>query len=91
MEKDTRMSNYDNTNTFIISKNQRKEKDTHPDYTGNVNVDGAEFWLNGWIRTKQDGTKFISGSIKAKDAARKPIHTSLGTIDDDLDGDDSPF
>jgi hypothetical protein len=65
---------FDNTNRGLVSKNERKEKDTHPDYKGSLNVEGVEYWLDGWIKVRNDGTgKFLSLSVKRKDAqAAKP-------------------
>jgi len=60
---------YDNTNRGGIWKNDRKETDTHPDFTGNLNVDGVEYWINGWKR-KQDAnpkSAALSLSIKRKE------------------------
>jgi hypothetical protein len=58
---------YDNTNRGVLFKNDRKEKETHADYRGNINVDGVEFWLDAWIKESQkDGKKFMSLSIKPK-------------------------
>jgi len=58
---------YDNTNRWTLNKNERKEKETHPDYKGSINVGGVDYWLDGWIKEGANG-KFISGSIKRKDA-----------------------
>ena len=41
------MSEYDNTNRGILSRNERKEKDSHPDFVGSINVDGKDYWLSG--------------------------------------------
>ncbi len=61
--------NYDNTNRGILGRNKRKTEDRHPDFTGNINVDGREYWLNGWIKERKDGSgKFFSLSVKPKDA-----------------------
>lgn len=46
---------YDNTNRGSIWKNKKKEKDTHPDFTGSLNVDGTEYWVNAW-RRKDDAS-----------------------------------
>lgn len=56
---------YDNTNRWTLNKNDRKEKDTHPDYKGSLNVDGVDYWIDGWIKEGANG-KFISGSLKPK-------------------------
>ena len=58
---------YDNTNRWTLNKNDRKEKETHPDYKGKINVDGVDYYLDGWIKEGANG-KFISGSIKLIEA-----------------------
>jgi hypothetical protein len=64
---------YDNTNKGIISKNTRKELDTHPDIRGQINVDGTEYWLDGWLKQRTDGTgSFYSLSVKPKNAPAAP-------------------
>lgn len=63
--------NYDNTNSGALFKNTDKPTDKHPDYGGSVNVEGAEYWLNGWIKEGKTG-KFISLSLKPKEAKAKP-------------------
>lgn len=65
------MSGYDNTNTGILSKNDRREKETHAEYKGTINVDGREYWLDAWVKERKDGSgKFFSLKVRAKDAAR---------------------
>ena len=66
------MSNYDKTNTGNLGKNQRREKDTHPEYTGQINIEGVEYWLSAWIKENgQTGEKFFSLSVKPKDQQRQ--------------------
>jgi hypothetical protein len=47
---------YDNNFTGRIGKNDRKEKDTHPDIKGDCEIDGVEYWVNGWRTMRKDGS-----------------------------------
>ena len=60
------MSNYDNTNRGVLFKNDRKEKDTHPNMKGSINVEGVEYWVSAWTKDGQNG-KFISLSLTPKE------------------------
>lgn len=66
---------YDNTNRGILFVNDRKEKDTHPDLKGSININGVEYWLSGWNKETQKGSA-ISLSVKLKEQADKPATTS---------------
>tara|TARA_R110000822_G_scaffold253791_1_gene380244 strand:+ start:635 stop:907 length:273 start_codon:yes stop_codon:yes gene_type:complete len=44
------MSNYDNNNRGAIWKNDKKVKDTQPDFTGSILVDGKDYFVSGWKR-----------------------------------------
>ena len=61
------MAEYDNTNSFALFKNDKGDNPKRPDYTGNLNVDGIEFRISGWIREGAKG-KFISGSVQLKES-----------------------
>jgi len=66
---------YDNSNSGILSRNDRKEQPNHPDFKGQINVGGVDYWLSGWVKERNDGSgKFFSLSVKPKDAppAQKP-------------------
>ena len=51
---------YDDTNTGIIGNNDYKQKDTHPDVKGRVNVDGLWYWVSGWNKKGSNGREFTS-------------------------------
>jgi hypothetical protein len=59
----------DNTNRGVLFKNTEKEDPKHADYNGHINVNGEEFWLNAWINESKNGGKYMSLSIKPKQAA----------------------
>lgn len=61
------MTEYDNTNRGVLFKNDRKTTDKHPDYKGNANLDGRDYWVSAWIKKGAKGT-FMSMSYEAKDA-----------------------
>lgn len=86
------MTQYDNTNRGILGRNKRKEKDSHPDFSGSINVEGHDYWLSGWLKENANG-KFFSLSVKRKDGTaerpeqfvKKAQETFPGaTLDDDI-------
>ncbi len=77
-----------NENSGVLFKNDRKEKDSHPDYTGTINVDGIEYWISSWIKeSKKDSRKFLSLAVKPKNEAK--VEKVQRT--ESLEGDDIPF
>lgn len=79
------MTEYSNENRGILGRNERKEKDTHPDFTGNINVEGVDYWLSGWVKERNDKSgKFFSLSIKRKEEKQaKPVQGGA-VLDDDV-------
>ena len=60
-------------NSGSLFKNDRKEKETHPDYKGSCMVGGVEMWMSAWIKTSGNGTKFMSFSFQPKDQQQAPV------------------
>jgi len=60
---------YDNTNSGALFRNDDKQSDKHPDYRGPINVNGAEYWISGWLKTSKKGVKFMSLAVTPKDEA----------------------
>jgi hypothetical protein len=78
------MAQYDNTNTFTLFINDKGENPKRPDWTGNMNVDGIEFRLSGWVRESAKG-KFVSGTVQLKE--NKNTEYSKPAVE----GEDMPF
>jgi uncharacterized protein (DUF736 family) len=76
-----------------LFKNDKREKDTHPNLTGTVMIDGVEYWASGWTKERNNGDKWISLSFKPKDAAPAKQMPAVGSYTADDDDDDSgiPF
>ena len=83
---------YDNTNRGVMFKNDRKEKETHPDLKGSINIDGKEFWLSGWSRVTGKGDKMLSLSVTPKESQGKamPAQAKQTAPAPEID-DDMPF
>lgn len=87
------MTQYDNTNRGTLGKNQRREKDTHPEYTGQIDIDGVGYWLSAWVKEGQGG-KFFSLSVKPKEPkapSRAPAPAPRPSSGFDDMSDDIPF
>ena len=62
--------------TFTLWKNDRKESDNHPDYKGQgKDLDGNDVWVSSWIKTTENGGKFMSCSMQLKQA-QQPAQAS---------------
>jgi uncharacterized protein (DUF736 family) len=75
---------FDNTNKGSLFKNDKKEADTHADYKGQINVNGQEFWINAWINTSKQGTKYMSLSISPKDRQISEPTRKATQVDEDI-------
>jgi hypothetical protein len=85
------MTTYDNTNTGILFRNDRRENERQPEFTGTINVDGIEYWLSAWVKaSKKDGRKFFSLAIKPKQEARPASQSARPSVRAELD-DEIPF
>ncbi len=77
--------------TGSLFKNERKETDTHPDYKGSAKLNGVDHWLDAWINTANDGSKYMSLKIKPKESRGEPRKGySMPAGDTDL-SDEVPF
>ena len=81
-------------NSGSLFKNDKKEKDTHPDYKGTVKIGGVEYWQNAWVK-ETNGRKYFSQSFTPKDAKpqseSKPDKQSQQSNEPVDDGSGLPF
>jgi hypothetical protein len=86
---------YDNTNSGMLARNDKKETEKHPDFKGSINVDGVDYWLSAWVKEgkeggKMEGRKFFSLSVTQKDAPKsapvpqKSAAKTFDQLDDDI-------
>lgn len=61
---------YDNTNRGALFSNKRKSSPKQPDVTGELNFEGTELRLAGWVQTAKSGLKFFS--LVVERAEEKP-------------------
>jgi uncharacterized protein (DUF736 family) len=86
-------------NSGAIFKNDKKAKETHPDYRGKVNVNGKDWELSLWIRESKNGVKYFSVGVsepwvpnqspnqnEGREALKNTIIRESG-----FDNDDLPF
>lgn len=62
-------------NTGSMFNNDRKEKDMHPDRTGQCRIGGVDYWVSGWIKQDRNGKPYLSLSFKRKDQVDRPTQS----------------
>jgi hypothetical protein len=67
---------YDNTNSGILTTNDRKRNDRDPSHSGSININGTEYWLSAWVNTGKEGGKlagqrYFSIKVREKDGQRR--------------------
>ncbi len=73
-----------------LFKNERREKDTHPNLQGTILVAGVEYWISGWTKEGAKG-RWISLSVKPKEAAKPAAKAQKPAADDFDESSDIPF
>ena len=85
------MSKYETKpNSGSLFKNEKKESDNHPDYTGSALIDGTDYWMNAWLKSSESGRKWMSFSFKPKEEAKPSKPASKPQRLEDMDSD-TPF
>jgi hypothetical protein len=85
-------------NSGALFKNDKKEKKSHADYRGDINIGGVNYWLNAWVKEGKNG-KFFSLAVNVKEAPglskqldEKPKHkAAVQQQPDPFEDSDIPF
>jgi hypothetical protein len=96
---------YDNTNRGAIWKNEKKETEKHPDFKGDLNIDGVIYNVSAWKRKPDANPKapLLSFSVSKREMPQEvkqaAMHSNHGrpavqpapAYDDFDDSGDLPF
>jgi hypothetical protein len=76
-------------NSGSLFKNNKREKDTHPNATGSAMVDGVEYYVSAWTKQDKNGNPWQSLSFKRKDSQQEAPRSSKPAKG--VDPDEIPF
>lgn len=65
-------------NSGSLFKNDRKQQENHPDYTGTAMIDGCEYFISAWVKESRAGKKFFSFSFKPKEVQGQQARSAPG-------------
>ncbi len=89
------MSDFDNTNSGALFKNDKEGNESRPDYKGSINVDGVDFWISSWLKTSKKGVKYMSLSVQPKEEVHaqgmQQAQQAVQAPEDDFIDDSIPF
>lgn len=91
------MTQYDNTNSGALFKSDDKQTANHPDYKGQINANGVEYWVSAWIKPMKSNPekRFMSVSLTPKQQAAAPTQRQApakpAPADPWDEGNDVPF
>lgn len=54
-------------NSGVIFRNEKKERETHPDGKGSALIDGVEYWISSWTKNDRNGNPYRSLSFQRKE------------------------
>jgi hypothetical protein len=60
-------------NSGSLFQNDKKDKETSPDYKGSLKIDGVEYWISGWKKSKEGKTWLSLALTKKEQKAEQEI------------------
>lgn len=79
----------DNTGAIFKNKNPKSEKS--PPLTGNMMVNGVEYWVSAWSKNDKNGEKWISVALTPKNPSPAQTQRAQEPVTVDLGEDSIPF
>ena len=71
-------------NSGSLFRNERKEKETHPDYKGTCLLNGVKMEIAAWIKESSTGTKFMSLRFEEPRERAAAPKKSEEVVDEDI-------
>ena len=73
---------YDNTNKGRLFNNSYKSKSSQPDVRGEINIEGKEYKLSGWVNeSRKSGDKYFALQVEPKEAEKQETATdAIGEV-----------
>lgn len=63
-------------NSGALFRNDKRETEKHPEYTGKITIEGVEYYLSAWVNEMRNGQKYFSIKATPK-SATAPATTVL--------------
>lgn len=60
---------------------KEKRSERSPGYQGTVNVNGVLYFVDGWVKEKHDGSKFLSLAFKKRDKQEGAEQAPVSDLD----------
>jgi hypothetical protein len=85
------MSNFDETNRFVLFINMNNTNPKAPTHKGKVNIDGVEYQIAGWIKRSANGVDYIAGTVLQGSDYAMPPSTPQPKMQIEEDDSNIPF
>ena len=85
----------DNKNSGALFRNEKRETEKHPEYTGKITIEGKDYYLSAWVNEMRNGQKYFAIKATPKVEATtatttaQPAQPQTSTVPDPVD--DLPF
>jgi hypothetical protein len=71
-------------NTGTMFRNDKREKDSEPEYKGSANIDGRDYWVSSWINETKAGVKYMKFSFTPMEKKQQSSSRQSSPPSDDV-------